>query len=194
MPGKTRTVTNEAVLAAAVGITERQGLSNLSIQQLAAELGVKPPSLYNHIKGIDEVKANIAKFAINEMDKVMRDAAIGYAREEALLRVACAARDFAINRMELYNAMNLYSAVAPNEYRKTMGLHMNILHQILDTYRLNDEVRIPFIHAFRSGLHGFVSLEAVGAFGDNTEINESFKKMIIHLIKMLEETNNGKES
>jgi len=194
MSGKTRTVTDKSVLEAAMRITEKRGLSNLNIQHLAAELGLKAPSLYNHIKGIDEVKAMVAVSAINYMEKLMREAAIGYAREEALFRVACAVRDFAAGHPELYKAVNLFPMLSPGEYRKILGLHMNVLHRILDTYKLGNNARTQFILAFRSGLHGFVLLEAVGAFGDNSSLDESFKKMIKHLIKMLESKGNGKKN
>jgi AcrR family transcriptional regulator len=192
MSGKTRTVTVESVLIAAVRITEAHGLPNLNIQQLAVELGIKPASLYNHIKGIDEVKANVAKYGIGELEKVMRDAAVGYAREEAILRIALAARDFAAARPGLYSAVNLYSLVSAADYKKMMSTHMNVMHQILDTYNLDSDIKRNFLIAYRSGLHGFVSLEAVGAFGDNMNTDEIFKKMMVHLIKMLEETDNGK--
>ena len=194
MSGRTRTVTSESVLAAAVRITEKQGLSNLNIHQLAAELGLKPASLYNHIKGINEVKVNVSKYAINELNKVTRDAAIGYAHEEALFRIACALRNFAAKCPELYNAINLFSTTSPEEYKKMLGLHLNVLHQILDTYKLDDDVKTHFLHAFRSALHGFASLEAVGAFGDNADMDESFRRMTVHLIKMLEGTANDKKN
>jgi len=191
MSGKVRTVTCDSVLTAAVRITEQQGLSNLNIQQLASELGIKPASLYNHTKGINELKADVVRYALGELDKVMRNAAIGYAREEALLRIACATRDFGIEHLGLYNAINLFSVVSPSEYKDTLGLHSNVLHQILDTYQLDDKIKTSFILAFRSSLHGFVSLEAIGAFGDSLDRDESFQKLIEHTIKMLPGADDG---
>ena len=70
---------------------------------------------------------------------------------------------------------------------------MNVMHQILDTYNLDDNARTHFVHAFRSCLHGFVSLESVGAFGDNVDLDESFRKMTVHFIKMLEGDNDKEE-
>ena len=190
MSGKTRTVTAESALAAAIAITETQGLANLSIQSLAAELGIKPASLYNHIKGIDEVKVCVARYAVEELNNGMRDAAVGYAREEALFRIAAAFRDFALRRPELYNALNLCAAVSPEAYRELLrDNRLNAAHQILNTYHLDDGEKAHFLRAFRSGLHGFISLEAIGAFGDGVDTDESFTKMTAHLIKMLEGTN-----
>jgi len=54
--------------------------------------------------------------------------------------------------------------------------------------------RRHFILALRSGLHGFVSLEAIGMFGTKADTDESFRKMILHLIKMLRGIDDGQES
>ena len=170
-------------------ITEAGGLSTLNIHTLSAELDIKPASLYNHIKGIDEVKADVARYALTEMDKLTRDAAVVYAGEEALLRIAVARRDFAENRAEIYGALTLYSVLQPSEYKKMSGLHKNVVHQILDTYSLDDKVNRDFIIAFRSCLHGFVALKSIIAFGDSAGTDETFKNMMIHIIKMLEVKN-----
>jgi len=192
MSGRKRNTSDASVLTAAINITEREGLPNLNIIRLAEELEMRPASLYNHIKGIDEVKANVARYALGEMDKVMRDSAIGRSRGDALLGIANAVRDFAVKRPELYSAVNLFSAVSPDEYKKMLELHSNVIHQILDAYISDRDVRTQFILAFRSGLHGFVSLEVIGAFGDRTDTDEHFRKMIVHLIKLLEGTDDGK--
>jgi len=59
---------------------------------------------------------------------------------------------------------------------------------------LGDMTRRHFILALRSGLHGFVSLEAIGMFGTKADTDESFRKMILHLIKMLRGIDDGQES
>ena len=129
MSGKTRTTTSESVLAAAVRITEKHGLSHLNIQRLAAELGLKPASLYNHIKGINEVKVSVLRHAIRELDNVTRDAAIGYAHEEALFRIACALRDFAATHPELYKAINFF-AVVSDQCQQFKVFHQEITFQL----------------------------------------------------------------
>lgn len=51
----------EAVIEAARGLIERNGVEQLSLGALAAELGIKPPSLYRHV----ESKASLLR-AVNE--------------------------------------------------------------------------------------------------------------------------------
>jgi AcrR family transcriptional regulator len=136
-------VTAESALAAAVAITEEQGLANLSIHSLAAELGIKLASLYNHIIGIDEV--NVAGYAAGKLNNVIRDAAV----------------------------------VLTSEYKELMSsYHLNVVHQIVDIYRLDDEKkRISCVHSevactvlFRL----FISLEVIGAFGGSAYIDDNF--------------------
>jgi AcrR family transcriptional regulator len=47
------TLTREAVLAAAVGLADRDGLAGLSMRALARELGVEAMSLYHHVANKD---------------------------------------------------------------------------------------------------------------------------------------------
>ena len=189
MTVKTRTVTSKVVFDAAVRITEEKGISHLNVQSLSSELGLKPASLYNHIENIDEAKAAVAKHALSELDETIRNAAIGYSHEKALLRVAHAARKFAAENPELYNASQLFSIISPTEYKEILGLHSNVVHQILDTYELDEKAKINFIIALRSALHGFISLEAIGAFGGISNTDIIFDNMINHNIKMLVEVN-----
>lgn len=46
--GRRAGVTRDAILAAALGIVEREGLDNVTMRRLAAELGVAPNALYSY--------------------------------------------------------------------------------------------------------------------------------------------------
>ena len=52
-----KTVTRDAICAVARGIIEQDGVDSLSMRTLATELGIKAPSLYDHVKSRDEVIA-----------------------------------------------------------------------------------------------------------------------------------------
>src|SRR4051812_42520200 len=47
--GKTRRLTRYEIVAAAVALTKRVGLSGLSMRSLADELGVTPMATYHHV-------------------------------------------------------------------------------------------------------------------------------------------------
>jgi AcrR family transcriptional regulator len=43
------------VIEAAATLADRDGLESVTLGRLAGELGVRPPSLYNHVDGLDGV-------------------------------------------------------------------------------------------------------------------------------------------
>ena len=51
----------ETVLQAAIEMADLQGVEQLSLAALAAKLNVKTPSLYNHIKGLPDLRKQLSK-------------------------------------------------------------------------------------------------------------------------------------
>ncbi|MEV0000049.1 TetR/AcrR family transcriptional regulator C-terminal domain-containing protein [Streptomyces sp. NPDC050848] len=61
-------LTREDILRAALALVDEEGAHALSTPRLAARLGVKGPSLYNHISGRDEIIDGIRELIVAEMD------------------------------------------------------------------------------------------------------------------------------
>ena len=51
--------------------------ADLSLAVLADRLGVRVPSLYKHVEGLDDVTRAAATRCVRELTAVMRDAAVG---------------------------------------------------------------------------------------------------------------------
>lgn len=49
-------IDKESVIREAAYIANKAGIENLSLKTLAAQLGVKSPSLYNHVDGLEDLK------------------------------------------------------------------------------------------------------------------------------------------
>ncbi|MEV6330236.1 TetR family transcriptional regulator [Streptomyces sp. NPDC051909] len=61
-------LTREDILRAALELVDEEGAAALSTPRLAARLGVKGPSLYNHVSGRDEIIDGIRELIGREMD------------------------------------------------------------------------------------------------------------------------------
>lgn len=192
---KKRTLTKETVLAAAVELTEERGLPELTMPALAAKLGIKTASLYNHISGIDEVKLYLARYAIAELGNAARDDVIGHSKEDALLRFAFSWRKFALEHPELNRALNTYANQRELVNFQDEGSVAIIAHKILESYHLTREQHGKFARMFRSALYGFITLETAGVFKNAEGVEESFEYMVKHIISALNEMEeeNGKQ-
>src|SRR5260370_6333199 len=94
------------VVEAAARLVDEEGLDQLSLGRLAVHLGVRTPSLYNHVAGLPGLKHDLALFCSRELlDRLLR-ATIGKSRAEAIF--ACA------------NAYRAYAKEAPERYCLTL--------------------------------------------------------------------------
>src|SRR5258708_33366268 len=83
------------VVEAAAKLVDEEGIEQLSLGRLAERLGVRTPSLYNHVAGLPGLKHDLALFCSRELlDRLLR-ATIGKSRAEAIFALANAYRAYA---------------------------------------------------------------------------------------------------
>lgn len=66
-PGRRRPLTRHGVLVAGLALIDREGLDQLSMRRLAADLGVEAMSLYGHVASKDDLLAGIADLVWSEI-------------------------------------------------------------------------------------------------------------------------------
>ncbi|MFI6417139.1 TetR/AcrR family transcriptional regulator [Streptomyces sp. NPDC050842] len=64
---RTRLITRERIMGTALRIVDEHGPEALSVSRIAVELGVKGPSMYNHISGRDELVEGIRELLLAEI-------------------------------------------------------------------------------------------------------------------------------
>ena len=173
-PGLSR----ETVVAAAAEIADREGLEALTLAALAARLGIKPPSLFNHIDGMASLRRELAMRALREMGDALANSAIGKSGDDAVRALADEYRRFAKRHPGIY--VWTVSAVDPKD-REISALSDRILEiclKILSGYGLERRAALHAIRAMRSIVHGFSSLEAARGFGMPVSIDESFEWLV----------------
>ena len=80
---------------AAAVIADEGGIEGLSLASVAEKLGVRPPSLYHHVDGLESLRRTLAIHGANELRETFAVAAKGLRGKKALLAVARAYRAFA---------------------------------------------------------------------------------------------------
>ena len=166
-----------AVIRAAAELLDRDGRS-ATLADLAAQLGVRTPSLYNHVSGVDDLQTGIALFGTEELGRRIARAAIGRSGDAAIWAVACAYRDFAKEQPGLYQTT--LRAPASSEASRTAISDeiIDVLKMVLEPFCLTDDKAIHVIRGLRSLMHGFVSLELAGGFGIPLDVDESYRYLI----------------
>jgi AcrR family transcriptional regulator len=176
--GRSAGLTSERVVAAAAELADRQGPAELTLAQVAAHLGVKLPSLYNHVDGLPGLQRALAALALSELRSALAEATIGRARDEAIHALADAYRAYVLAHPGRYAAM----VRAPNPddvelQRLSQGV-VEVVILVLAPYGLSPDDSIHAVRGLRSLCHGFASIEAAGGFGLALDRDESFRRMV----------------
>ncbi len=168
----------EAVVDAAARIADAEGLDAVTLARLAADLGIRPPSLYAHVVGLDDLRHRIATRGMRELAEELQEAAAGRAGGDALQAVAGAYRAYADSHPGSYAA--LQRAPDPDDHEATAAATrvVGVVLAVLRGYALEGEEAIHATRIVRSALHGFVALETAGGFGLPLDLDETFARLI----------------
>ena len=172
------------VVQAACILADREGLQAVTLGRLAGELGVRPPSLYNHVEGLDGVLRGIALRTLVELGDALADAAVGRAGPDALRATARALRDYARAHPGGYAAaQRAYPDDA--EIGPAGARVVDTIMAVLRAWELEGDDAIHAVRIVRSALHGFVALELNGGFGLSLDLDETFDRLVDVLAKGL---------
>jgi AcrR family transcriptional regulator len=168
----------DAVVDAAAQIADEEGLDALSLARLAAELGVRPPSLYAHVDGLGDLRRRLGIRGARELAAVIQEAAAGRAGSDALRAVADVYRAYAHEHPGTYAALQRAPDRGDEEALAAAGHVVGVVLAVLRGYGLEGDDAIHATRIVRSALHGFVALEAGGGFGIDLDLDESYGRLV----------------
>ena len=172
-----------AVIAEAAALADESGFENVTLANLAERLNVRPPSLYNHIAGTEELHARLALLGIRTLQAELARAAIGLNGADGIIAVSDAYRRFAKLRPGLYRSTLRAPKPTDVELIAASSEVLEVMRAVLAPLQLGEDELIHAVRTLRSLMHGFVSLEAVHGFGLRQDIDESFRFMLVAFIR-----------
>jgi AcrR family transcriptional regulator len=175
-------LTEDRVIDEAERIADDVGLSRLSLTALAERLGVRQPSLYKHVDGMDALHRGMAVRAKKELAGLLARAAVGRSRGDAIVSMSRAYRHWALDHAGRYAVMQRAPAAGDVEDEAASVALVQVCADVLVGYELLDDDAIDAIRALRSALHGFVTLEMGGGFGLPVNVDRSFERLVQGLV------------
>jgi AcrR family transcriptional regulator len=164
----------EAVLDRAARVADEQGLGQLTLAAVAAELGVRVPSLYKHLPGgLPELQRGLSLRAKRELASVLGRAAVGRSRGEALRALAGAYRDWAREHPALYTAAQAAATPGDVEDERVSAEAVRVVFDVLAGYGADEDTLVDATRTLRAGLHGFAALEAAGGYAMPRPVTDS---------------------
>jgi AcrR family transcriptional regulator len=183
----------DRVVAEAAELADEAGPDHLTLAALAARLGVRQPSLYKHVASLDSLQQLIAQRAKVEFADVLGRVAIGRSRDDALVAMAYAWRAWARDHPGRYQIGQRAPAPGDAEHVAVADRVVAVMTAVMAGYGLAGDDAIDAVRAYRSALHGFVSLEAGGGFGMPFSVDRSFDRLVHALVRAISSWSDASE-
>jgi AcrR family transcriptional regulator len=170
-----------AVVTAAAELVNEEGIEALTLSRLAGRLGIRPPSLYNHIDNLADLYRKLALLNARSLGDRMGSAAIGRSGSQAVAAIAQAYRAYIKENPGVYLASLRASGNQdpPDlELREAEERAVRVVLAVLASYALDEEDALHAVRGLRSLVHGFASLEIAGGFGLPLDCDESFRRLV----------------
>lgn len=172
----------ETVIKRAAELANEVGIEKITLKLLAEKLKVQSPSLYNHIRGIDDLQKEIMLFGWKQVERTMMDAAVCVSGYDALEAVCRAFYKYAIDNPGVFNAMLWYNKFQSEETQNATKELIPMLYKVFSSLNISKENSEHLIRTYRGFLEGFTLLVNNHAFGNPISIEESFELSLQVLI------------
>lgn len=167
----------EKLIATATAIADESGLASVSLHSLARHYGVAAPSMYKHVKNLEDLQRAIAHEALVLFERALLSS------KGSVTELATAYRKFAASHPGLYETTQLPHLFASPESKELSNRVVSHIAQVLPENLSSDDL-IHQVRIVRSALHGFVSLERSGGFGLPKSLDRSFDELCTALTVM----------
>jgi AcrR family transcriptional regulator len=171
-------------VVAAIKVLEADGPDALGISRVAAELKIKPASMYNHVASAEALANAVALEGSNQILAALKTAVKDLIDPREQLRsLAFSLKLWATTNKGLYEHM---AWVEPNyadpDAVVLLDAILSLFDQPLEVMGIANDQRVHAMRSIRSALHGFVMLEASGQFQLQENAEDSFRWMVDGLI------------
>ncbi|MFD6857266.1 TetR/AcrR family transcriptional regulator [Rhodococcus sp. NPDC060090] len=176
-PIRRRTLTRDKVIDAALAAVDEAGWEQLTMSTLSSRLGIVAASLYNHVRGLDDVRAAVQARAMTDLGIHLREVAMGRSGKDGLRALIDAHRSWATTHPRRYQALT--TAPIDRDGLIAAGLDANAaLGSMLDSCGVPEERALEVTIGMFSALHGFAILESSGFLGDEIDLDRIYESVV----------------
>lgn len=177
------------VIEKAAQLANQIGLENIQLKLLAKRLNIQSPSLYNHIKGLDDLRYELMLYGWRNMEERMLEVAAatgdsGYVAWEA---ICMAFYSYATKNPGVFSAMLWYNKYQDGETQRVTERLFSTCFQITSTLGISADNCNHLIRTFRAFLEGYCLLVNNDAFGHEYPVEDSFRFSLQVLIAGMKE-------
>lgn len=173
----------QLILQTAAELADTNGLDEVTLASLAKELGIRSPSLYNHVNGLPGLRQKLAVYGMKMLTEALTFAAVGRSEDDAVHEIAKAYIRFVREHPGLYDAVVRAADWDDEETDAVARQPVELLVRVLGGYGLEGDAAVHTVRGLHSMLHGFASLEQTGNFNIPIDRDESLRMLIDFFLK-----------
>ncbi len=178
-----RRLDRDAVLTAAEEFVDREGPAALTMTALAAELGVKVSSLYNHVASLEALRGALQDRIMRELGVRLRNEAMGKTRERGLRALAHVLRDYGRAHPGRYS-LAMTEPYDRDSFMEASTDAIAAFGAIIASYGI-DGLTLDFQVSAFAALHGVVVLENAGFLSGSLTGDRIFETVLDQVVAML---------
>ena len=181
-----RRLDQQSVLDAAEQVVDAQGWDPLSMTLLAETLGTRVSSLYNHVAGLQDLRAALQVRWMGSLSTHLRSAAMGCAGADGVLQMGHALRSFAAEQPHRYVAITR-APLDRISFDEAAAGATDALIVMLRSCRVPEERLLTTCMAVFSAVTGFVSLEVNGFFAGAGDLDAVYAHVLRGVVLAVED-------
>ena len=170
-------------------MADRNGLHNVSLKAIAENLGIRTPSLYNHIGSLDELLREIAHSGMRTMnEKMIR--ALGVNTDHMKLValalsngfIAVEYLNYMIEHPGVYEIIQWASWNGTEETAIIFNDYLSLLKTLICSCGFNPDKTTEILNMVTGMLHGYTTLQLRYAFSNPDKVRKELSEAIDTLL------------
>lgn len=156
-------LTPSAIVDAAIALADEHGFEAITLSEVARRLGVKPPSLYSHVRDLSALRNGVIEAALRELTDQLAVAIAGRSGFDALRAFANAHRRFATETPGRWQALHRPAGAQAVESDAARAI-VTLTGAVLRGYALPPDEIVHAVRILGATISGYLELEGLGSF------------------------------
>lgn len=175
-------VSKNMVIETASNIADNNGLSGVSLKTVAESLNIKTPSLYNHIKSLEELLREVAHNGMRTMNERMVKIAVGKTGKEAIQSVSIEYLNYMIEHPGIYETIQWASWHGTEETTNIYNDYLSLLTTLIQSCNLNENYTLEILNMLTGIIHGYTTLQLRNAFSEPEKVRMELADVVDTLL------------
>ena len=152
-------VTKDKVIKTASDIADEKGLYQITLKLVAEALGIRSPSLYNHVGSLEDLLREVAHNGMREMNLRMEQAAVEESAEAAIKSASLEYFNFMLVHPGVYETIQWAVWHGNEETMEIFGYYRSFMAGLIRRCGYGEEFICEILYLLLGAIHGYSTMQ-----------------------------------